>query len=132
MQHRIFKRLMVIAVLAAVGCARPDADLAAVADSRSVPLPPGYEAAWIVEIAGRRVPPERGVHHLKPGIWRLGLRPVVEGPPDQVPLTAGANRDGEILFLDLEIEAGRRYELGLRTRLSGDPVPAVVRVTGRR
>lgn len=132
MQYRIFKRLMAIAALAALGCARPDADLAAVADSRSVPLPPGYEPAWIVEIAGRRVPPERGVHHLEPGTLRIGLRPVIEGPPDQVPLTAGANRDGEVLYLDLEIEAGRRYELGLRTRIAGGPVPAVVRVSGRR
>ena len=131
MQHRIFKRLTVIAMLAALGCARPDGDLAAISDSRSAPLPPGYERAWIVEIAGRRVPPERSVHHLKPGAWRLGLRPVVEGPPDQVPLTAGANRDGEVLYMDLEVEAGRRYELGLRTGASGGPVPAVVRVTGR-
>ena len=132
MQYRIFKRLTAIAMLAALGCARPDADLATIADSRSVPLPPGYEPAWIVEIGGRRVPPERSVHHLKPGAWRLGLRPVVEGPPDQVPLTAGANRDGEVLYLDLEIEAGRRYELGLRAGLAGDPVPAVIRVTRRR
>ncbi len=132
MQYRIFKRLPVIALLAVAACAGPDRDLAAIADSRSVPLPAGYEPAWIVEIAGRRVAPERGVHHLRPGTWRVGLRPVVEGPPDQVPLTAGSNREGEVLYLELELAGGRRYELALRAERSGERVPAVVRESGRR
>ncbi len=122
---------MAIVILAAAGCVSPNPQLAAISDTASTILPPGISPAWIVEISGRRVAPERRVHHLEPGAVRVGLRPVVEGPPDQVPLRAGANRDGEVLYLDLDLRAGYRYELGFRVDLAGVPEPVVVRESGR-
>lgn len=120
-----------IVILAAAGCVSPNHELAAISDTASTNLPPGFSPAWIVEISGRRVSPERRVHHLDAGVVRVGLRPVVEGPPDQVPLRAGSNRDGEVLYLELELRAGHRYELGLREDLAGVPEPVIVRESGR-
>jgi hypothetical protein len=123
---------MAFVVLAAAACTVQNPRLAVISDTTETVLPAGFSPAWIVEIAGRRVTPERRIHYLDPGVVRVGLRPVVEGPPDQTPLRAGANRDGEILYLDLDLRAGRRYELGLKEDLAGTPEAIIVRESGRQ
>ncbi len=122
MTFRIFKSPpafpgLVVAVLAAACAASPGAvppTTGIVLGSEGRALPPGIEAARIVEIDGETVTWSQSGHRLSPGRHVIRVVPRVEGPTEQVPSAEALATRWPNEPVAVDVEAGRTYVIGLR------------------
>jgi hypothetical protein len=122
MTFRIFKSpplvMVLVVALAGAACAgsRPaePAVTGIVLGSEGRPLPPGIEAARIVEIDGETVTWSQSGHRLAPGRHVIRVVPRVEGPTEQVPSAEALATRWPNEPVAIDVVAGRTYVLGLR------------------
>ena len=123
MTFRIFKsaRACGLAIGAAsvlCGCAGPRSigpdGTGIVLGSEGRPLPPGIEAARIVEIDGDPVIWSQTGHRLAPGRHVIRVVPRVEGPTEQVPSAEALATRWANEPVTIDVEAGQTYVIGLR------------------
>ena len=133
--HRIFKSVRAILrrcaaavapALLLAGCAAGSGGAGAatglIVAGAGRALPPGTDAAYVVEIDGERVAWSQSQHLLAPGRHVIRVVPRVEGPVEQVPSAEALATRWPNEPVTLDVAAGRTYVIGLRMLERLDPV----------
>lgn len=138
---RVLIAALIVGASSLAGCAgsaTADGDrVAIVVSTVGRPVPAGFEPAYIIEIDGVRVSFSQRGHRLAPGLHIVRVAPHVQGPTHQVTSTEALALHIDNAPVEIEVDAGRIYEIGMRvlepinvTRREGRWEAAVVRVRG--
>lgn len=118
MLNRVLVNAALLLVLGLAGCAGParsDGDgFGIVVSTVGRSIPREFGPAYIIEIDGVRLSHVQRAHRLTPGRHTIRVVPELQGSSHHVPQRAALARQIENSPLELDVEVGRLYEIGLR------------------